>query len=80
MAIASCGVMVRLLNGDIPIDASSYSEVTDTLTTFADKAPGEVKTTARFVLDDMNGKDFTEKESAKQIEKLKDYCMDYTVD
>jgi hypothetical protein len=80
LAIASCGVMVRLLNGDLPINSTTYSEAEKTLRTFAESGPGEVKTTAQFVLDRLDGKEHTEAQSEEQVQKLKDYCVNYTVD
>lgn len=78
--IASCGIMGKLLNGEVQINASTVGEVEKTLKTLAEDGPGEVKTTARFVLDGMEGRDHSNTESDKQIEKFKSYCMNYTVD
>lgn len=72
--------MGKLLNGETPINASTIGEVKETLQTLADDGPGEVKTTARFVLDKIEGKDHSDADSDKQIEKFKSYCMNYTVD
>lgn len=70
-----------MLNGDIPINASTYADVEKTLKALAEDGPGEVKTTAQFILDDVDGKhNSTDAESDAQIEKFKNYCMNYTVD
>lgn len=72
--------MGRLLNGDMPVNASTYSEVDKTLRNLAESGPGDVKTTAQFVLDRIDGKEQSESESKEQIEKFKNYCLNYTVD
>lgn len=72
--------MGKLLSGEVPIDASNYSEVNKTLTELAENGPGEVRTTAQFVLDQIEGKEHSDAESDEQIEKFKNYCTNYTVD
>lgn len=72
--------MGRMISGETPINADTYSEVENTLEDLAENAPGEVKTTARFVLDGLEGKEQTDSQSKEQIEKFKDYCMNYTID
>lgn len=72
--------MGKMLNGEIPVNASTYSEVEKTLKGLAENGPGEVKTTARFVLDSIEGKEQSDADSEVQIEKFKSYCMNYTVD
>ena len=72
--------MGSLLNGDVQINASTYSEVDKTLRGLAESGPGEVKTTAQFVLGRIEGKEQSESESEEQIEKFKNYCLNYTVD
>lgn len=80
-AIAGCGVVGRLLNGDMPVNADTYADVEKTLRTLASSGPGEVKTTAQFILDDIDGKhDASDAENEAQVEKFKNYCMNYTVD
>jgi hypothetical protein len=80
-AIAGCGVVGKLLNGDIPVNADTYADVEKTLRTLASSGPGEVKTTAQFILDDIDGKhDASDAENEAQVEKFKNYCMNYTVD
>lgn len=80
-SVAACGVVGKMLNGDIPVNADTYEEVEKTLRTLASGGPGEVKTTAQFILDDIAGKhNAIDAENEAQIEKFKDYCMNYTVD
>jgi hypothetical protein len=51
-----------------------------TLRGLAESGPGEVKTTAQFVLDRIEGEEQNESETEEQIEKFKNYCLNYTVD
>lgn len=44
--IASCGVVARMISGDIPINASTSADAEKTLRQMADNGPGEVKNTA----------------------------------
>lgn len=71
--------MGKMINGEIPINASTYSEASETLKDLAENGPGEVKSTARFVLDQIEGKEHTKSESEQQINKFKDYCRNCTV-
>ena len=72
-ATASCTVMTKLLNGDIAVDSGSITDVTDTLKKLSEDGPGEVKTTARFVLEGKRSNSETE----EQVEKFKEYCRNY---
>lgn len=72
--------MGKMLSGEIAINASTISEVQDTLKGLAENGPGEVKTTAQFVMDTIDGKKHSKSESEEQIQKFKDYCMNYTTD
>ncbi|MBE0010971.1 hypothetical protein DXT87_14415 [Arthrobacter sp. AET 35A] len=72
--------MGKMLSGETPINADTYLEVENTLVDLAANAPGEVKTTAQFVLDELGGMEHSDSESSEQIDKFKDYCMDYTID
>lgn len=80
VAIASCGTLGKLIAGDVAIDASNYQDIASILKTLADEGPGEVKTTAKFILDQSEGKKQSESDSEQQIEKFKNYCKNYTVD
>jgi hypothetical protein len=67
--------------GEIPVNSTTYADVEKTLRTLASSGPGEVKTTAQFILDDVDGKrEHTSAESDAQVEKFKKYCMNYTID
>lgn len=78
-AIASCGALGRLIAGEVEIDVSNHEEVTEILKTLSEKAPGEVRTTAKFILEQSQGVEKSESDSEKQLEKFKDYCKNYTV-
>lgn len=77
--IASCGVMGKLLNGDIEVNASNYADVEKTLRELAENGPDAVKTTAQYVLGGIDGKKTSEADAEAQIEKFKNFCNNYTV-
>ncbi|MHA7209567.1 hypothetical protein [Arthrobacter sp. MDT1-65] len=79
-AIAQCGILGGLLNGDEPITVDNYDEVQETLQALAADGVGAVKPTAQHILDEIGGEEFSEAEGTETIEEFKDFCMDYTVD
>lgn len=79
-ATAQCGILGKIIGGDVHITASNYEEVTDILETLADEGLGAVKPTAAFIVAGINGEEQSEKDSAKAIDSFKDFCLNYTVD
>lgn len=72
--------MARMISGATPVNASTYADTEKTLRQMADTGPGEVKATAQFVLDSIEGKHHSSAETEEQTNKFKDYCMNYTTD
>lgn len=76
MNVAGCGVMTKLLSGDIPVNASNIEDVQVSLELLSEKGLGAVKSTAQYVLGGLDGT-YLDIEDERQIQQFKDYCRKY---